>query len=149
MYSAMIIMLECIELSSMVDFSMGGINLMLGYMISGHGTLHVLRAYSQLKHVTERGGGCVWSDREVQGERTHAGAGSRRHPAQGVRPRLSKAVVVHGRVGAGIKGVQPPSCVIESERQCTVHGVHQLCLSGSLETSRNHGAISHVGNLVP
>ena len=34
-----------------------------------------------------------------------------RHPAQGARPQLSKAVVVHGRVGAGIKGVQPPSCV--------------------------------------
>ena len=44
-------------------------------------------------------------------ERTHAGAGSRRHPAQGARPQLSKAVVVHGRVGAGIKGVQPPLCV--------------------------------------
>ena len=44
-------------------------------------------------------------------ERTHAGAGSRRHPAQGARPQQSKAVVVHGRVGAGIKGVQPPLCV--------------------------------------
>ena len=42
---------------------------------------------------------------------THAGAGSRRHPAQGARPQQSKAVVVHGRVGAGIKGVQPPLCV--------------------------------------
>ena len=34
-----------------------------------------------------------------------------RHPAQGARPQQSKAVVVHGRVGAGIKGVQPPLCV--------------------------------------
>jgi hypothetical protein len=41
--------LECIELSSMVDFSMGTINLMVGYMTSGHGPLHVLRADLQLK----------------------------------------------------------------------------------------------------
>ena len=41
--------LECIELSSMVDFSMGTINLMVGYMTSGHGPLHVLRADDQLK----------------------------------------------------------------------------------------------------
>ena len=42
-------LLECIELSSMVDFSMGAINLMAGYMTSGHGPLHVLRADLQLK----------------------------------------------------------------------------------------------------
>ena len=41
--------LECIELSSMVDFSMGTINLLVGYMTSGHGPLHVLRADLQLK----------------------------------------------------------------------------------------------------
>ena len=35
--------LECIELSSMVDFSMGTIYLMVGYMTSGHGPLHVPR----------------------------------------------------------------------------------------------------------
>ena len=39
--------LECIELSSMVDFSMGTIYLMVGYMTSGHGPLHVLRTYQQ------------------------------------------------------------------------------------------------------
>ena len=33
----------------MVDFSMGTINLMVGYMTSGHGPLHVLRADLQLK----------------------------------------------------------------------------------------------------
>jgi len=31
--------------------------------------------------------------------------------SNGARPQLSKAVVVYGRVGAGIKGVQPPSRV--------------------------------------
>ena len=36
-------LLECIELSSMVDFSMGTINSMVGYMTSGHGPLHVPR----------------------------------------------------------------------------------------------------------
>ena len=40
--------LECIELSSMVDFSMGTIYLMVGYMTSGHGPLHVPRADLQL-----------------------------------------------------------------------------------------------------
>lgn len=31
----------------MVDFSMGTIYLMVGYMTSGHGPLHVLRTYQQ------------------------------------------------------------------------------------------------------
>ena len=44
-------LLDCIELSSTVDFSMGTINLMVGYMTSGHGPLHVLRTYQQRKHV--------------------------------------------------------------------------------------------------
>ena len=68
----------------MVDFNMGAINLMAGYMTSGHGPLHVLRAYQQLKHVGRRSS-CWWSDRKVQGQNTHAGAGSRRHFAQGAR----------------------------------------------------------------
>ena len=103
-------LLECIELSSMVDFSMGAINLMAGYMTSGHGPLHVPRANSQLKPTKSRAV-AGWSTRRRTTERTHAGAGSRRHPAQGARPQQSKAVVVHGRVGAGIKGVHPPLCV--------------------------------------
>ena len=102
--------LECIELSSMVDFSMGTIYLMVGYMTSGHGPLHVPRVDSQLKPTKSRAVACR-STRRRTTERTHAGAGSRRHPAQGARPQQSKAVVVHGRVGAGIKGVQPPLCV--------------------------------------
>ena len=103
--------LECIELSSMVDFSMGTIYLMVGYMTSGHGPLHVPRADLQL--TTDKVGRqlLVGPTRRRTTERTHAGAGSRRHPAQGARPQQSKAVVVHGRVGAGIKGVQPPLCV--------------------------------------
>jgi len=103
-------LLECIELSSMVDFSMGTINSMVGYMTSGHGPLHVPRVDSQLKPTKSRAVAC-WSTRRRTTERTHAGAGSRRHPDQGARPQQSKAVVVHGRVGAGIKGVQPPLCV--------------------------------------
>jgi len=102
--------LECIELSSMVDFSMGTIYLMVGYMTSGHGPLHVPRADLQLKPM-KTGAVAGRSTRRRTTERTHAGAGSRRHPAQGARPQQSKAVVVHGRVGAGIKGVQPPLCV--------------------------------------
>ena len=102
--------LECIELSSMVDFSMGTIYLMVGYMTSGHGPLHVPRADLQLKPM-KTGAVAGRTTRRRTTERTHAGAGSRRHPAQGARPQQSKAVVVHGRVGAGITGVHPPLCV--------------------------------------
>ena len=77
-------MLECIELSSMVDFSMGTINLMVGYMTSGHGPLHVPRADLQLKPM-KTGAVAGRSTRRRTTERTHAGAGSRRHPAQGAR----------------------------------------------------------------
>ena len=77
----------------------------------------------------------VGVDEGVRGERTHAGAGSRRHPAQGARPQQSKAVVVHGRVGAGIKGVQPPSCVQRVRGPCAAAHGHQLCLPGLLECS--------------
>ena len=56
--------LECIELSSMVDFSMGTINLMVGYMTSGHGPLHVLRADDQLKPI-KSGQLLVGADEEV------------------------------------------------------------------------------------
>ena len=94
----------------MVDFSMGTIYLMVGYMTSGHGPLHVPRADLQLKPM-KTGAVAGRTTRRRTTERTHAGAGSRRHPAQGARPQQSKAVVVHGRVGAGIKGVQPPLCV--------------------------------------
>ena len=51
----------------------------------------------------------------------------------GARPQLSKVVVVHGRVGVGLKGEQPPSC--ESPREkCTASRAHQLCLPSLLET---------------
>ena len=83
---------------------------MVGYMTSGHGPLHVPRADLQLKPM-KTGAVAGRSTRRRTTERTRAGAGSRRHPAQGARPQQSKAVVVHGRVGAGIKGVQPPLCV--------------------------------------
>ena len=61
--------LECIELSSMVDFSMGTIYLMVGYMTSGHGPLHVLRADDQLK-LTKVRSSCL-SD-QLEGERQSA-----------------------------------------------------------------------------
>ena len=126
-------MLECIELSSVVDFSMGAIDLMAGYMTFGHGPLHVPWAYWQLKLVRESSCSLV-QPRGSQSARTQVRARGDILP-NGARPQLSKAVVVYGRVGAGIKGVQPPSCVCQPEREeCTAQRVHQLCLPGLLET---------------
>ena len=62
--------LECIELSSMVDFSMGTINLMVGYMTSGHGPLHVLRA--RLATETDENGSSCLSEKWKEFERAHA-----------------------------------------------------------------------------
>jgi len=107
--------LECIELSSMVDFSMGTINLMVGYMTSGHGPLHVPRADLRLKPM-KTGAVAGRSTRRRTTERTHAGAGSRRHPAQ-----WRQAAAEQGRRGTrarwcGNKGRASPVVRQESER---------------------------------
>ena len=76
------------------------------------------------------------SDGEYQSEeRTHAGAGSRRHPAQ-----WRQAVAEQGRRGirarwCGNKGrAAPVACVIVRGVQLRQR-VHQLCLPGLLETT--------------
>ena len=90
-------------------------------------------AYWQLKLVRESSCSLV-QPRGSQSARTQVRARGDILP-NGARPQLSKAVVVYGRVGAGIKGVQPPSCVCQPEREeCTAQRVHQLCLPGLLET---------------
>jgi hypothetical protein len=90
--------LECI--SSMVDFSMGTINLMVGYMTSGHGPLHVLRPDDQLTTLL------VGADEEVgESARTQVRARGGILPKAPGRSRARPSW--YTGVGAGIK--QPPS----------------------------------------
>ena len=106
--------LECIELSTMVDFSMGTINLMLRCMTSD-APLHVLWADNQLKPI-KVGSSCLWAWREElkENKRTQVRARGDILPKASGRGEQGRRGT--RRVGARIQGVQPPSCVTESER---------------------------------
>ena len=110
--------LECIELSSMVDFSMGTIYLMVGYMTSGHGPLHVPRADLQL--TTDKVGRQLLVGQTKEFERAHA----RRCGLEETSCPRRQAAAEQGRRGTrarwcGNKGRAAPVVRHESERhQC-------------------------------
>ena len=60
---------------------------------------------------TRQSGSCLWSGRELRKSARTQVQARRDILPNGARPQLSKVVVVYGRVGVGIKGVQPPSRV--------------------------------------
>ena len=110
--------LECIELSSMVDFSMGTIYLMVGYMTSGHGPLHVPRADLQLKPM--KTGAVAGRTNSKENDRAHA----RRCGLEETSCPRRQAAAEQGRRGTrarwcGNKGRAAPVVRHESERhQC-------------------------------
>ena len=110
--------LECIELSSMVDFSMGTIYLMVGYMTSGHGPLHVPRGDEQLKPI--KSGAVARRTNSKENDRAHA----RRCGLEETSCPRRQAAAEQGRRGTrarwcGNKGRAAPVVRHESERlQC-------------------------------
>ena len=129
--------LECIELSSMVDFSMGTINLMVGYMTSGHGPLHVLRPDDQL--TTDKIGSSCLSEQTKKLERAHA----RRCGLEEASCPRRQAAAEQGRRGTracwcGNKGRAAPVVCPESERLRATAHADTSSLQGLLEYSTGY-----------
>ena len=102
----------------MVDFSMGTIYLMVGYMTSGHGPLHVPRGDEQLKPIKSGAVACRTNSKE--NDRAHA----RRCGLEETSCPRRQAAAEQGRRGTrarwcGNKGRAAPVVRHESERlQC-------------------------------